>query len=97
MSNLIRRRKAVKTTQSSPPMAQPSAVTAPTLMDHLPVGPGVSHAPASLVAQPVSSKSRHRPANTTDTTLTDATGASGPQPEHLGVLSVVKDGEGHSG
>ncbi|BBH07408.1 hypothetical protein Prudu_019338 [Prunus dulcis] len=40
MSDLIRRRRAVTTTQSSEPLAQPtSAATAPALMDHLAVGP----------------------------------------------------------
>ncbi|BBN68901.1 hypothetical protein Prudu_634S000100, partial [Prunus dulcis] len=69
MSNLIRRRRAVTTTQSSEPPAQPtSAATAPTLMDHLAVGPAGSQAPASSassVAQPVSARRRHRPASTT--------------------------------
>ncbi|KAI5313372.1 hypothetical protein L3X38_042546 [Prunus dulcis] len=81
MSNLIRSRKAVTTAQSSPPPAQPSSVvTTPALMDHLPVGPGGSEAPASStssVVQPVSARRRHRPSSTIDTTLTDATGASG--------------------
>ncbi|BBH09179.1 hypothetical protein Prudu_021603 [Prunus dulcis] len=78
MSDLIRRRRAVTTTQSSEPPAQPtSAATAPALMDHLAVGPG-SQAPASSassVAQPVSARRRHRPASTTDTTSTDASGS----------------------
>ncbi|CAL9018714.1 unnamed protein product [Prunus brigantina] len=81
MSNLIRSRKAMTIAQSSPSPAQPSfAATAPTLMDNLPVGLGVSQAPASSVAQPVSARRRHRPASTTDTTSTDVTGASGSQP-----------------
>ncbi|CAL9017862.1 unnamed protein product [Prunus brigantina] len=45
--------------------------------------PGVSQTPASSassVAQPVSARRRHRPASTTDTTLTDGTVASGSQP-----------------
>ncbi|KAI5324918.1 hypothetical protein L3X38_033991 [Prunus dulcis] len=71
------------TTPSSDPPAQPaSAATAPTMMDHVPVGPGGSQAPASLassVAQPVSARRRHRPASTTDTTSTDVTGALGSQ------------------
>ncbi|CAL2253914.1 unnamed protein product [Prunus armeniaca] len=52
-------------------------------MDHLLVGPEVSQAPsssASSVGQPISTRSRHWPASTTDTTLTDATGALGSQP-----------------
>ncbi|CAL8169283.1 unnamed protein product [Prunus armeniaca] len=76
--------RAVTTTLSSEPSAQPaSAATAPALMDQVPVGLGGSQAPASsasLVAQPVSARQRHRPANTTDTTSTDGTGASGAQP-----------------
>ncbi|KAI5323775.1 hypothetical protein L3X38_032847 [Prunus dulcis] len=48
MSDLIRRRRAVTTAQSSEPPAQPtSAATAPALMDHLAVGPAGSQAPAS--------------------------------------------------
>ncbi|KAI5316590.1 hypothetical protein L3X38_036297 [Prunus dulcis] len=74
--DLIRRRRAVMTTQSSEPPAQPtSAATVPALMDHLAVGPTGSQVPASLassVAQPVSARRRHRPASTTDTTSTDA-------------------------
>ncbi|CAL9017072.1 unnamed protein product, partial [Prunus brigantina] len=70
--------------KSSPPSAQPSsAATVPAQMDHLLVGPEVSQAPASSassVAQPVSTRSHHRPASTTDTTSTDATGALGSQP-----------------
>ncbi|KAL6289094.1 hypothetical protein ACE6H2_006604 [Prunus campanulata] len=76
MSNLIRSCKAVTIAQSSPPPAQPAAATAPAQMDHLPVGPGVSHAPASSassVTQPVSARRRHRPLNTTNTTSTSAT------------------------
>ncbi|KAI5327836.1 hypothetical protein L3X38_027232 [Prunus dulcis] len=79
MSDLIRRRRAVTTTQSSEPPAQPtSAATAPTLMNHLAVGPAGSQAPASSassVAQPVSTRQRHRPASTTDITSTDASGS----------------------
>ncbi|BBG99236.1 hypothetical protein Prudu_008856 [Prunus dulcis] len=75
---LIRRRRAVMTMQSSEPLAQPTSVTtAPALMDHLAVGPTRSQAPASSassVAQPVSARWRHRPASTTDTTSTDASG-----------------------
>ncbi|CAL2272024.1 unnamed protein product [Prunus armeniaca] len=84
MSDLIRCCRAVTTTPSSEPSAQPaSAATAPALMDQVPVGLGGSQAPASsasLVVQPVSARRRHRPANTTDTTSTDSTGASGSQP-----------------
>ncbi|XP_020415536.1 TMV resistance protein N-like [Prunus persica] len=48
MSDLIRRNRAVTTTQSSKPPAQPtSAATAQALMDHLAVGPVGSQAPAS--------------------------------------------------
>ncbi|CAL2248479.1 unnamed protein product [Prunus armeniaca] len=71
------------TAQSSPPPAQPSsAATAPELMDHFPVALGGSQAPVlseSSMAQPVSARRRHRPASTTDTTSTDATGASRSQ------------------
>ncbi|CAL8137287.1 unnamed protein product [Prunus armeniaca] len=48
-----------------------------------PVGPKVPHAPTSsalLVAQPVSTRHRHRPASTTNTISIDATSASGSQP-----------------
>ncbi|KAI5337666.1 hypothetical protein L3X38_016937 [Prunus dulcis] len=76
---LIRSRRAVTTTQSSEPLAQPTSVaTAPALMDHLAVGPTRSQAPASSassVAQPVSVRWRHRPASTTNTTSTDALGS----------------------
>ncbi|KAI5339169.1 hypothetical protein L3X38_018441 [Prunus dulcis] len=67
------------TTQSSEPPAQPtSAATALALMDHLAVGPVGSQAPASSassVAQPVSARRRYRPASTTETTSTDASGS----------------------
>ncbi|KAI5327589.1 hypothetical protein L3X38_026985 [Prunus dulcis] len=90
MSDLIRRHRAVTTTQSAEHPTQPisaatdpaSAATAPALIDHLVVGPAGSQAPASSassVAQPVSARRRHRPASTTDTTSTDA---SGSQPEN---------------
>ncbi|CAL2253811.1 unnamed protein product [Prunus armeniaca] len=52
-------------------------------MDHVPVGPGGSHPPASSassVVQPVSTRRRHRPASTTDIVSTDGTGASRSQP-----------------
>ncbi|CAL2228325.1 unnamed protein product [Prunus armeniaca] len=81
MLNLIRSRKAVSAAQSSPPLSQPSAATAPAEMDHLPVGPRVSDAPvssASSVGQPVSAKRRHRP-STSDTISTDASVGSGSQ------------------
>ncbi|KAI5334571.1 hypothetical protein L3X38_024704 [Prunus dulcis] len=75
MSDLIRRRRAVTTTQSSEPLAQlTSAVTAPALMDHLAVGPTGSQVPTSLalsVAQPVRAMRRHQPASTTNTTSID--------------------------
>ncbi|CAL9020463.1 unnamed protein product [Prunus brigantina] len=83
MSNLIRSRKAVSAAQSSPPPLQPSAATAPAEMDHLPVGPRVSDAPASSassVAQPVSARRRPRPPSTSDTISTDASAGSGSQP-----------------
>ncbi|CAL2225011.1 unnamed protein product [Prunus armeniaca] len=86
MSDLIRRRRAVTSTPSSEPPAQPvSAATAPALMeqDHLLAGPGGSQAPASSassVVQPLSARRRHRPATTTDTTSTDGIGASGAPP-----------------
>ncbi|KAI5352014.1 hypothetical protein L3X38_004905 [Prunus dulcis] len=52
MSNLIRSRKAVTTAQSLPPPAQSSsAATAPALMDHSLLGPGVSQALASQLHQ----------------------------------------------
>ncbi|KAI5322780.1 hypothetical protein L3X38_031852 [Prunus dulcis] len=93
MSDLIRRRRAVTTTQSSEPLAPltsaatapasaattpASAAIAPALMDDLAVGPAGSQEPASSassVAQPVSARRRHRPASTTDTTSTDASGS----------------------
>ncbi|CAL2228444.1 unnamed protein product [Prunus armeniaca] len=72
------------TTPSSEPQTQPaSAAIAPALMDQVLVGPGVSQAPtssASSMAQPVSTRKRHRLASTTDTTSTDGTGALGSQP-----------------
>ncbi|CAL9010732.1 unnamed protein product [Prunus brigantina] len=111
MSDLIRRRRAMTTTPSSEPPAHPtSAATGPTLMkqDHVLAGPGGSQAPASSassVVQPVSARRQHQPASTTDTTLTDGTGASGAPPgihtlplsqeEHLRAVSVAEDGEGH--
>ncbi|BBH09133.1 hypothetical protein Prudu_021549 [Prunus dulcis] len=67
MSDLIRHRRAPT-----------SAATAPSLMDHLTIGPVGSQAPASSAssgAQPVSARRRHRPASTTDTTSTDASGS----------------------
>ncbi|KAI5354981.1 hypothetical protein L3X38_007876 [Prunus dulcis] len=93
MSDLITRRRAVTTTQSSELPTQPtsaatspaSPATAPALMDHLAVRPAGSQAPASSassVAQPVSARRRHRPASTTDTTSTDE---SGSQPAFLSV------------
>ncbi|BBG93622.1 hypothetical protein Prudu_001693 [Prunus dulcis] len=77
MSDLIRRRRAVTTTQSSEPPAQPTfAATAPALMDHLAVGPAGPrrllhrlHQWRSLLAR------RHRPASTTNTTSTNASGS----------------------
>ncbi|CAL2247915.1 unnamed protein product [Prunus armeniaca] len=47
------------------------------------------------MAQPVSAKRCHRPANTIDTTLTDASGAQSE--EHPRAVSTVEDGEGHPG
>ncbi|CAL2265913.1 unnamed protein product [Prunus armeniaca] len=71
-------------THSLSPPAQPSsAATTPALMDHLLVGPGGSHAPASSTSsmvQPVSARRRHHPSSTTKTTSTDATGALWSQP-----------------
>ncbi|BBH02252.1 hypothetical protein Prudu_012766 [Prunus dulcis] len=97
MSDLIRRRRAVTTTQSSEPLAQlTSAVTAPALMDHLAVGPTGSQVPTSLalsVAQPVRAMRRHQPASTTDTTSIDVSS----QEEHLREVSAVEDGEGQQG
>ncbi|XP_020418062.1 lysine-rich arabinogalactan protein 19-like [Prunus persica] len=72
MSDLITRRRAVTTTQSTAPPTQPtsaatapaSPATAPALMDHLAVGPAGSQGPASSassVAQPVSARRRQRP------------------------------------
>ncbi|KAI5322518.1 hypothetical protein L3X38_031590 [Prunus dulcis] len=84
MSDLIRRGRSMTTAPSSDPPAQSaSATTAPTLLDHVVVGPGVSQAPASSassVAQPASARRRHRPTDTIDTTSTDGTGASRLQP-----------------
>ncbi|CAL8119267.1 unnamed protein product [Prunus armeniaca] len=84
MSDLIRSRRAVSTAPTLAPPAQPaSAATIPALMDHVPVGPWGSQAPASLassVVLPVSARRRHRPASTTDTASTDDTGASVSQP-----------------
>ncbi|KAI5334772.1 hypothetical protein L3X38_024905 [Prunus dulcis] len=84
MSDLIRRGRSMTTAPCSDPPAQSaSAATAPALMDHVVVGPGVSRAPASSassVAQPASARRRHRPTDTIDTTSTDGTGASGSQP-----------------
>ncbi|CAL8167763.1 unnamed protein product [Prunus armeniaca] len=98
--DLIRRRRSVTTTPSSEPPAQPaSTATAPALMYELPDGPGVSQAPASStssVGQPVSARRWHRLANTTDTTSTDSTVASG-QEEHLRAVSATEDDEGHPG
>ncbi|KAI5327203.1 hypothetical protein L3X38_026599 [Prunus dulcis] len=79
ISDLIKRRRVVTTMQSSEPPAQPTfAATAPALIDHLAVGPAGSQAlasSASSVAQTVSARQRHRPANTTNTTSTDASGS----------------------
>ncbi|CAL9016865.1 unnamed protein product [Prunus brigantina] len=83
MSNLIRSCKAVSTGQSSPPPAQPTAITAPAQMEQLSRDPPTSHAPASSassVAQPLSARHRHCPPSMSDTTSTDGTGASGSQP-----------------
>ncbi|BBH02702.1 hypothetical protein Prudu_013357 [Prunus dulcis] len=83
-SDLIRRGRSMTTALSSdPPARSASAATAPALLDHVVVGPGVSQAPASsasCVAQPASARRRHRPTDTIDTTSTDGTGASGSQP-----------------
>ncbi|BBN68947.1 hypothetical protein Prudu_658S000100 [Prunus dulcis] len=59
------------------PGSATSAATAPALMDHLAVGPRGPRACfiASSVAQPVSARRHHRPASTTDTTSTDASGS----------------------
>ncbi|KAI5342926.1 hypothetical protein L3X38_010802 [Prunus dulcis] len=103
MSDLIRRRRAVTTKPSSEPPTQPksaatapaSAATAPALMDHLAVGPAGSQAPASSassVAQPVSARRRHRPASTTDTTSTDASGSQ-PAKKNTSRINI----EGHPG
>ncbi|KAI5314244.1 hypothetical protein L3X38_043420 [Prunus dulcis] len=81
--SIIEKSKAVTTTQSLPPPAQTPAAIAPTQMDHLPVGPEVSHASASSVssvAQHVSAMRSHRPASTTNTASTNATDASRSQP-----------------
>ncbi|KAI5324445.1 hypothetical protein L3X38_033518 [Prunus dulcis] len=101
MSDLIRHRRAVMTTQSSEPPAQPtSAATAPALMDHLAVGPAGSQAPASSassMAQPVSARRRHRPASTTDTTSTDASGSQPVEAEGIfkqqGARSTIQSNE----
>ncbi|BBH01809.1 hypothetical protein Prudu_012188, partial [Prunus dulcis] len=92
--NLIRHRRAVTTTQSSEPPAQPtSAATAPALMDHLAVGPAGSQAPASSassVAQPVSARRHHRSASTTDTTSTDASGSQSAKKNIRGPCRQLK-------
>ncbi|CAL2238294.1 unnamed protein product [Prunus armeniaca] len=79
--------------QSSPPPSQPSAATAPTKMDHLPVGLMVSNAPvssSSSVALPVSARRRHRPSSTSDTISTDAFAGSRSQPvEYLIYLTFI--------
>ncbi|CAL2257695.1 unnamed protein product [Prunus armeniaca] len=52
-------------------------------MEQLPRDPAVSHAPTSSpssVAQPLSSRRRHRPPSMSDTASTNSTGASGSQP-----------------
>ncbi|BBN70507.1 hypothetical protein Prudu_1492S000400 [Prunus dulcis] len=83
MSDLIRRGRSMTTAPSSdPPARSASAATAPSLTEHMLVGPGASQVPtsfASSVAQPASARRRHRPADTTETTSTDGTGASGSQ------------------
>ncbi|KAI5337584.1 hypothetical protein L3X38_016855 [Prunus dulcis] len=89
------------TTQSSEPPAQPtSTATAPALMDHLAVGPAGSQAPASSassVAQPVSDRRRHRPASTTDTTSTDASGSQpGRAAKPGGTVEEETDGIGEA-
>ncbi|BBH09005.1 hypothetical protein Prudu_021387 [Prunus dulcis] len=80
----IRRGRSMTTAPSSDPPAQSaSTATAPALMEHVLVGLGASQVPASFassIAQPASARRRHRPADTTETTLTDGTGASGSQP-----------------
>ncbi|CAL8091430.1 unnamed protein product [Prunus armeniaca] len=84
MSDLIRRGRSVTTAPCSESPAQlASAAIAPALMDHVPVGLEGSQAPASSassVAHPVSTRWRHRPASTTDTTSTYDIGASRSQP-----------------
>ncbi|KAI5318328.1 hypothetical protein L3X38_038036 [Prunus dulcis] len=90
MSDLIRRGRSMNTAPSSDPPAQSASVAAaPALLDHVVVGPGPSHPPASSassVAQPASARRRHRPTDTIDTTSTDCTGASGSQP---GITTLV--------
>ncbi|KAI5311321.1 hypothetical protein L3X38_000387 [Prunus dulcis] len=74
---------------SDPPAQTASAATTPALMEHVLVGPGASQVPASSassVAHPASARRRHRPADTTETTSTDGTGASGSQP---GITTIL--------
>ncbi|BBH05066.1 hypothetical protein Prudu_016352 [Prunus dulcis] len=74
MSDLIRRGRSMTTAPSSDPPAQSaSAATAPALLDHVVVGPGVSQAPASSASSvrsqlvlgggtgPPTPSTRHRP------------------------------------
>ncbi|BBN69208.1 hypothetical protein Prudu_819S000100 [Prunus dulcis] len=85
MSDLIRRRRAVTTTQSSePPTQLTSAATAPALMDHLTVGPEGYQAPAHRLHQ-----WHHRPASTTDTTSTDASGSQPAKKNTRGPCRIV--------
>ncbi|KAB2606194.1 hypothetical protein D8674_005911 [Pyrus ussuriensis x Pyrus communis] len=96
MSNLIRSCKAVMTAPYSPPLAQPSAATAPTEMDHMsvdPVGPGVSQAlasSASSVVLIVSIRRGHRHPRTPDTPSASTNDASeSQQDKDIDVFSDV--------
>ncbi|KAB2635237.1 hypothetical protein D8674_025771 [Pyrus ussuriensis x Pyrus communis] len=80
MSNLINSCKAVTTVSRLPPLAHSSAATAPAQMDHMPIGPGVSQAPASSassVALPISARCGHHHPRTPYTPSISTTNASG--------------------
>ncbi|BBH05514.1 hypothetical protein Prudu_016921 [Prunus dulcis] len=90
-----RSRILIKLYSSEPPAQPTSAATAPALMDHLAVGPVGSQAPASSsssVAQPVSTRRRHRPASTPTPHLLMRRGHSQPRrtPRTVSQLKTAK-------
>ncbi|KAI5344574.1 hypothetical protein L3X38_012451 [Prunus dulcis] len=104
MSNLIKRRRAVTTTQSSEPPAQPtsvaiapasaatmpaSAATMPALMDHLAIGPAGSQAPASSASSVAQPVSNRRRHRAASTTNTTSTDASGSQPDETSQVTAI--------